>query len=353
VERKLAAIDRAIAEKESRHEVLRQLNEEGEGLAQGSQALLKSKDFEFAGALAAQLVVSHEFVPAIEAALGRNLHALILRDGARAAEIISYLNQQQLGQAALVLERIAHRDRPASNDLPQSAIGWAADKVRTPVPLEALVKGLLHNVVLFENLEEALNAVVKNPELAAATLRGEYISHEGILFGGNGRGRTDSLLERKARIDAIAIELGQLKREQAMVEQQRVALESQIATAMRALEKAVALHHSAERELESLEFERSTLERQIAAADAQIQQLEEQGAELEEKIARDRKEAALLQTQRDEALREEEEANVRLAELRIAAATHEQKHQNLLAQRAPMLARQTELSDVMATRRAD
>src|SRR5439155_1110959 len=84
--------------------------------------------------------------------------------------------------------------------------GWAADNVRTPAPLEALVKGLLHNVALFENLEEALNAVVKNPELAAATLRGEYISHEGILFGGNGRGRTDSLLERKARIDAIAIE---------------------------------------------------------------------------------------------------------------------------------------------------
>ncbi len=374
VEKKLSAIDRTIAEKESRHEVLCQLNEEGEGLAQGSQALLKSKEFEFAGALAAQLDVSHEFVPAIEAALGRNLHALILRDRARAAEIISHLNQQQLGQAALVLERIAHRDRPASNDLPQSAIGWAADKVRTPAPLEALVKGLLHNVALFENLEEALNAVVKNPELAAATLRGEYISHEGILFGGNGRVRTDSLLERKARIDAIAIELGQLKREQAMVEQQRVALESQIATATRALETAVALHqeaqlaqtasaskisqlereqHSAERELESLEFERSTLERQIAAADAQIQQLEVQGAELEEKIARDRKEAALLQTQRDEALREEEEANVRLAELRIAAATHEQKHQNLLAQRAPMLARQTELSDVMATRRAD
>src|SRR6184192_3354503 len=374
VEKKLSAIDRTIAEKESRHEVLCQLTEEGEGLAQGSQALLKSKEFEFAGALAAQLGVSHEFVPAIEAALGRNLHALVLRDNARAAEIVSYLNQEQLGQAALVLERIDHRERPASKDLPQNAIGWAADKVRTPAPLDALVKGLLHNVALFENLEEALNAIVKNPELAAATLRGEYISHEGILFGGNGRGRTDSLLERKARIDAIAIELGQLKREQAMVEQQRVALESQIATILRALEKAVALYqeaqlaqtasaskisqleheqHSAERELESLEFERSTLERQIAAADAQIQQLEEQSAQLEEKTARDRKEVSLLQRQRDEASREEEEANVRLAELRIATATHEQKHQNLLAQRAPMLARQTELSDLMATRRAD
>src|SRR5437868_8851443 len=374
VERKLAAIDRAIAEKESRHEVLRQLNEEGEGLVQGSQALLKSKEFEFAGALAAQLDVSHEFVPAIEAALGRNLHALVLRDNARAAEIVSYLNQQQLGQAALVLERIDNRDRPASKDLPQNAIGWVADKVRTPAALEALVKGLLHNVALFENLEEALNAIAKNSEIAATTLRGEYISHEGILFGGSGKVRSDSLLERKARIDAIARELTDLKHEQAAVEQRRVAAESQIAGGTTALEKAVALHqeaqatqtasiskiselerekHSAERELESLEFERSTLERQIASADGQIQQLEEQSAQLKEKIAGERGEIALLEGQRNEALRQEEDATALLAELRIAVATHEQKHQNLLAQRAPMLARQIELAELMATRRAD
>jgi chromosome segregation protein len=374
VEKKLAAIDRTIAEKESRHEVLCQLNEEGEGLAQGSQALLKGKDFEFAGALAAQLDVSHEFVPAIEAALGRTLHALVLRDNARAAEIISYLNEQQLGQAAFVLERIDPRYRPASKDLPLNAIGWATEKVRTPNSLAPLVKALLHNVALFENLEEALNAVAKNSEIAAVTLGGEYISHEGILFGGSGKVRTDSLLERKARIDAIARALIDLKREQAVVEEQRVALESQIVAGTTALEKAVALHHeaqaaqnastskiselereqhSAERELESLEFERSTLERQIAAADAQIQELEEQSAQLEEKIAVDRGEIALLEAQRNEALRQEEDASALLAELRIAAATHEQKHQSLLAQRAPMLARQAELAELMATRRAD
>jgi chromosome segregation protein len=374
LEKTLAAINRAIAEKESRHDVLRQLNEEGEGLAQGSQALLKSKEFEFAGALASQLDVSPEFVPAIEAALGRNLHALVLRDNARAGEIVSYLNQQQLGQAALVLQRIGHRDRPAAEDLPQNAIGWAVDKIKTPVLLEALVRCLLHKVALFENLEDALNAIAKNSGIAAATLGGEYISNDGILFGGSGKVRSDSLLERKTRIDAIARELIDLKREQAMVEERRVAEESQIAGSMTALEKAVALHHeaqaaqtasistvselereqhSAERELESLEFELSTLERQIAAADVQIQQLEEQRAQLKEKIAGDLGEIALFEAQRNEALRQDEDASALLAELRVAAATHEQKHQNLLAQRAPMLARQIELAEMLATRKAD
>ena len=41
MEKELAAIERGQAEKESRLEILRQLNEEGQGLAQGSQAVLK------------------------------------------------------------------------------------------------------------------------------------------------------------------------------------------------------------------------------------------------------------------------------------------------------------------------
>ena len=140
--KKLAAIDRTIAENESRHEVLRQLNEEGEGLTQGSQALLKNKEFEFGGALAAQLNVPYELVPAIEAALGRNLHALILRDAGRAAEIISHLNQHQLGQAALVLGGMEHRDRP-TKDLPPSAVDWAANKVQAPEALAPLCDACL------------------------------------------------------------------------------------------------------------------------------------------------------------------------------------------------------------------
>ncbi|PYK67914.1 MAG: chromosome segregation protein SMC, partial [Verrucomicrobia bacterium] len=373
LEKKLSALDRTIAENESRHEVLRQLNEEGEGLAQGSQALLKSKEFEFVGALAAQVNVSQELVPAIEAALGQNLHALVLRDTARAAEIISHLNRHQLGQAVLVLDGIEHRHRPTKH-LPPTAIDWATNKVQAPETLAPLVRRLLDHVALFKNLGDALIAIRKDPEIAAATLSGEFISHAGVLFGGSGKVRKDSLLERKARIGAIATELTKLRREQARVEQQRVLLESQIAAATVILEKAVVSHqeaqfaqtasaskiselereeHSAEQELESRKSDCSTLERQIAAADEQIRGLEEQTAQLEKRITEARSEISLVETQRNKELQEEEDASARLTELRIAATTHEQKHQNLLAQRAPMLARQTELTELISTRRAD
>src|SRR5438128_7863782 len=85
-EQNLAALERTLAEKRSRLDVLRQLNEEGVGLAQGSQAVLKGVDAAekfrdaIAGSFVAHLDVEPKFIPAIEAALGRNLHAVVLQD---------------------------------------------------------------------------------------------------------------------------------------------------------------------------------------------------------------------------------------------------------------------------------
>src|SRR5207237_9867867 len=71
-EKNLIAMEGAIAEKSSRLEVLKQLNDEGQGLAEGSQALLKGLgdpariQSALAGALATQLDVDPAFVHAIE-----------------------------------------------------------------------------------------------------------------------------------------------------------------------------------------------------------------------------------------------------------------------------------------------
>src|SRR5438874_9316098 len=186
IEKRLAAIDRTIGEKESRHGVLRQLNEEGEGLAEGSQALLKTDQFEFAGALAAQIDVAPQFVPAIEAALGRNLNAILLPDPAHASAIINYLNERQLGQAALVLGKIDEIGNGLAKSLPQGAIAWAVDRVKAPDGLRPIVRRLLQNVAIFEGLETARAQVAKDRDIAAATLHGEFISRKGVLFGGSG-----------------------------------------------------------------------------------------------------------------------------------------------------------------------
>ena len=74
-ERDLASVERNLAERESRLELLNQLNEEGAGLQTGTQAVLKGLEnpalFRSAvlGTLANFLEVDHDLIPAIEAAL--------------------------------------------------------------------------------------------------------------------------------------------------------------------------------------------------------------------------------------------------------------------------------------------
>src|SRR5438874_3812435 len=111
-ENELSVLERTLTEKRSSLEILRQLNAEGEGLAQGSQAVLKGLDdperyrAAIVGSLVAQIDVEPKFIPAIEAALGRNLHAVILNDAQSAEEIIARLTKKKLGQAALFVPKL-------------------------------------------------------------------------------------------------------------------------------------------------------------------------------------------------------------------------------------------------------
>src|SRR5256886_16713534 len=207
MEKELAAIERGQAEKESRLEILRQLNEEGEGLAQGSQAVLKGlhdrSRFEpaLAGALVANLDVDQNFIPSIEAALGRNLQAIVLKDAQLAPEIIATLKEKKLGRAALVIPQLGNcTTKERVKRAPEKSLGWAIVKVKAPEPLASLVAQLLHDVAIFQNLDDALAAKKKHSEIAAPTVAGELISTEGAGLGGSRERSADSLLDRETRM---------------------------------------------------------------------------------------------------------------------------------------------------------
>src|SRR2546421_3263229 len=176
-EKEIARLERTIAEKQARLEVLRQMTEEGHGLEKGSQAVLKGLDDPerlrpaIAGALVASLNVEPEFVPALEAALGRNLHAVILRDAVRAAEIFQQLTTQKLGHAALAIAELSGaRAETQPTELPIGAVAWAIDKVDVPAELQTLVGNLLRGVAIVSDLGAALQLKRTVPALHFATL---------------------------------------------------------------------------------------------------------------------------------------------------------------------------------------
>jgi chromosome segregation protein len=381
MEKELATIERGQAEKESRLEILRQLNEEGEGLAQGSQAVLKGlhdrSRFEpaLAGALVANLDVDQNFIPSIEAALGRNLQAIVLNDAQLAPEIIATLKEKKLGQAALVVPHLANGlAKDYGKRAPEKSLGWAIDKVKAPEPLTLLVAQLLHNIAIFENLEDALAAKKKHSEIAAVTLDGELVSNEGVIFGGSREASADSLLERKARMSALSKECSEIgKQRDAFLKKYNDAI-GILEKATSELEDARRAHETAEREKSDCDnrtlfltrelqegeqkqtqvrSEQTTLARQIQAADERIAKLEDELAGEQATLEANQGEQKVLQAAQDDVAKREDEGTEQLNELRLIVATERQRYEHLIAQRQPMSAREAELAEVIAARRAE
>jgi len=375
------ALERTLAEKRSTLEVLRQLNAEGEGLAQGSQAVLKGLDDpdrfrnSIIGSLVAQIDVDPKFIPAIEAALGRNLHAVILKDAQSAEEILSRLTKKKLGQAALFASKLGVSSHESvRKSLPKGALAWAIDKVVAPRTLEPLVRQLLSGVVVFARFDDALAAKKEEPTLAMATLDGEFISTEGIVFGGSSTVKADSLLARRARVAALEKEMAECESQREIVFQKRNQAKANVETASRQVDDARSHHQNAhlshstsanrisllqaeeneaERKIDNLKSEKSTLEQQIESANQRVTELEEELDAARNELAEH--ESAQSDAEKDEkgARSQEEKTLEELNELRLAIATARQRLESLEAQRQPMSARDTELVELITSRNAD
>ncbi len=376
----LLAGERAVAERQSRLEILQQLNDEGEGLAQGSQALLKGLGDPdrilpaLTGALASLIEVEEKFIPAIEAALGRNLHAIVLQNDALATEIITKLTDQKLGQTALIAPELLRSIAPDERPLPEGAISWATAKVQAPSELQAIVRHLLGGVALVESLAQAHELKKQAPELAFATLAGELISAQGVIYGGRVNEESSSLFARKAQIASLTAEhrsllkarknlsshreetertyehamqhLAQIRGQQQQARAEHSATAIEIATREREL-------HEANRRFDAIEWEKTTLDQQLASSAERVTQLESEAADLRATCEAKRERLDATQSAAETARLRDTELTEQLNELRLAVATERQRHEGLRSQRQPMTARQAELAEVIATRRAD
>src|SRR5947209_1221539 len=324
-------VERTIAEKESKLEILRQLNEEGEGLAKGSQAILKEFRPAIGGALVAALNVERDYIPALEAALGRNMHAVVLENGERATEILQHVANNKLGQAALALPTLtAIATDDYFVDLPSGAISWAIDKVSAPEALTPLVRRLLRGVVLVSDLDTAIHLKQQQPVLQFATLAGEFISTAGVIFGGSSNAQSESLLGRKAQIDETAQQLSDQQAALAILEQRLEQLRTAVSSASAELEEARLRHQAAhlrqsnsaaqilllshqlraaEEKLQQLQTERTTLEQQTTFADSHITQLDEELARLTSTIAEQQTQRTFLAETTEQAQLHEEETS--------------------------------------------
>ena len=384
VDRDLAEAHRVMSEKTSKLDVLQNLAAEGEGFNEGTQAVLRGLDnptfFQpaIAGPLAQFISAEPEFVTAIEAALGQNLQAVLMKDTMMAESVVKTLAAKKWGRATLLLRDLLPISPAQGQFLPEGACGWALDKIRVEDDLRPLVTALLADYVIVDNVDAALaiqrRARADNRRISVVTRTGEVLTAEGLLTGGGGGEANTSVLARKNQMATLEIEVTEqrtvIDRITARKNELQAAIESAQSQVSEAREEKqnATVHLStlkgqlqmietqlaeSTRKRESLEWERQSAEARRSEASTRIEQLDAEVRDAMtafDNVLNLRTEAqGAIETLR---AREGEIAS-ELNELKIKVATERQRHSSLHHQRQPMEARIAELRDLIDQRQRD
>ncbi len=383
VDREMRETQRVLADRESRLQVLRQLNDCGEGLSEGTQAVLRGLDnaefFKPAihGALAQCMEVAPEFIPAVEAVLGSQLQTIVMKDTMIAESVIRTLTSQKLGKASLALrdlDSIFVHVRNETMQLPEGSIDWLINKIKPQPEVARLLERLVNHTVLVPDLATALRIFPQIRGSAVVTLAGEVITGHGILQGGATAGENNSILARRNQISALETEIaavrGQLSEQQARHDAALLAVENAqhaIDEVRQEKENATVQVSMLRNQLQLLERERGEGEKKVMTLDIERQSADARLAEAnlriteregEIKASMDQFESCIARRaeaqQAIETLRaQENEIVADLNDLKVKVATERQRHSLLHHQRQPMEARIEELEQLMQERRND
>lgn len=371
LDNELNELQRSLTQRKSRLEALKQLIAQGEGLAEGTQAVLRGLDNAdvyrtgVRGILASSIEVEPQFITAIEAALREHLQAVLLTESELASQIAERLAQYKMGKAAIAPQDF-FAERPQMNGmfLPEGAIAWAIDKVKAREGSQKMVEHLLAHVAITEDLHTAMRIKRAHPQLAIATLRGEFVSVDGIIYGGATKEEATSTLRRESEVRSLATEVEALEyqvlekeelvanlrsqledrqREEASLREQSQRtremlsqFQGKMSVVQRELQQAVA-------KAESIEWDQQQIANRISQAEAQIAQLRELAAGAVEQLDVAHNRERELEVEADALARRELESSERLNELRTALLMEQSALQAIESKKAPLKSRIAEL----------
>jgi chromosome segregation protein len=384
-EQALTAAQKRLADATGKLEVLRQLNAAGAGLASGTQAVLRGLDkpelFQaaIAGVLGTLIEVEPRFIPAIEAILGQNLQAVLLRDREVATALLDSLaNGKKVGRATLaIIDPEPAPSAERSSDLtllPDGALSWAADAV-TPAPAAAAaVRRLLAGCLMVEDLETAHRLRPVDARWTIATLAGEVLGSDGFWQGGQGGEAAQGVLARQGQIRKLTAEIAHAEREAAERHHSRTAAAGALQTAAGAVDEARQRLQAGHLELSTLQSQCGLLEREARDLSARAESIRREQEDTQRRSNAAREEARTVERRREEkrvllerfdqeqntfaeqaaALRTQESTlDQGLNDLRVRVATEQQRQEGMRRQRQPMAARRAELAELIADRRRE
>ncbi|WP_193214100.1 chromosome segregation protein SMC [Luteolibacter marinus] len=376
-----AEAHKTLTQRSSRLQVVRQLVASGEGFQKGTRKVLDGLDdperFKpgIHGVLAGFIEADRSCARAIETALGSHLQAVLVSDEKLADALISRLTEKRLGQAAILPETfVGHSNGTQMEALPQGAVAWALDRVKSDARVSRVIERLLEKVLIVPNFATALRLRADLPDVTMVTQAGELLGAEGILHGGDAGEGNVSVLELQNEVRDLETEVAALTEAEAAAVQRVKDLEArmkelqeevessrervqrhkvELSTLQGQLTLAAREVESVQTKLDNVRWERGELESRDQAAHDSRSGLESELAMARERLEGHEEDQRRLQSQVEESQRDEAELNQALNELRTSLAVERQAKQAAEAQQQPMEARLSELRELSIRRETE
>ena len=376
-----AEAHKVLAQRDSRLKVVRQLVASGEGFEKGTRKVLDGLDdaerFKpgIHGVLANFIEADRSCARAIETALGKNLQAVLVSDEKLADAIISRLTEKRLGQAAILPETfVGHNGGFQMEALPEGAVGWALDRVKSDPRVARVIERLLDKVLIVPNYATAMRLRTSFPDVTMVTQAGEVVGAEGIIHGGDAGEGNVSVLELQNEVRDLEKEVAALTDAEAAARQRVIDLEASLAQLQEEMEvcrERIQRHkvelstlqgqltlasrevEGVQTKLENVRWERGELDAREQAASDSRSGLESELAMARERLEGHEEDQRRLQSQVEASQRDEAELAQALNELRTSLAVERQAKQAAEAQQQPMEARLSELRELSIRRETE
>ncbi|MEM7384409.1 MAG: chromosome segregation protein SMC, partial [Verrucomicrobiota bacterium] len=372
---KLEVLYRRMTEVKSRLGLLLQWVDQGEGLEAGTQSVLKGLDDpetfknSVRGVLGSMLRVREDrFMPAVEVALREHLQTILLATGDVAEAAVRRLGDKQLGYASLLgQDSFINEEVLALPEEPMGAIGRVLDMIEADERIRPFLRSVLKNVFAVQDLSQARRMHALNPDLAFATLDGEFVSRDGVMFGGRSQQEEESVLRRQNEIRDLEEEARSLKKKQEDLEtefrrkqQEGQNLELEREELKEQLREVALKKSRSEDQLRLVQTEIERFGNQIQAKETEAHSLFQRRQESEQHLALTREQQNHFDQNTDglqseladkEQLlagleRKEKDLGNRVGELRTRLAVEKKSVEGLQAQRNPINNRLGELEQL-------
>lgn len=367
---------------ESRLEVLRQLQQRGEGFDEGTQALLKGLDdpplFQASriGLLADAITVDPQYIPAIEAALGTLLEAVLFKDEVVTRSAAERLSTGRMGRAAAIPRQWIgeHHGHPRA-ELARAPLAWASDVIVGETEGATLARRVLADVAIVDSLQNAFALRSSAPHVQVVTMAGELIDRFGVVHAGSpASGESPSSLARKAEIlkldtefaarlqsmeqlehqrEEIHAEIGQRRESVASARERLQSIQVGIASTENEMHLAMKQQTEQAERLAGFRREMCQIEESLKTAEQKLTSLEEEISTLAYRLDDLRNDRSLAEQSLEASRVSEVAASEAFNEVRVSVATSKEQHDSLARQRGPMAARLAELAELVESRRSE